>query len=149
MKRDFHIGPGAASLILIIVILSMSVLSVLALTNARSDERLTVRSANVVEAVAQLNAEAERSFADLDGTLAAVRNGADTEEAYLAAISASLPEGMALNGNNVEWTTVDEDGRKLYCAVEVLPLTSETRCTWKQHRLSSEFAEMELEDIWN
>ena len=40
-KSNVAFGPGAASLILIVVILSMSVLGMLALMNARNDARLS------------------------------------------------------------------------------------------------------------
>ena len=43
-KSRVSFGPGAASLILIVVILSMSVLGILALMNARNDIKLCERS---------------------------------------------------------------------------------------------------------
>ena len=47
-KSNVSFGPGAASLILIVVILSMSVLGMLALMNARNDDRLSSRSIDVI-----------------------------------------------------------------------------------------------------
>ncbi len=38
-QREYRIGPGAASLMLLVVVLSMCVLGVLALMGARSDRR--------------------------------------------------------------------------------------------------------------
>ena len=63
MKRKSRVtfGPGAASLILIVVILSMSVLGMLALMNARNDIKLSDRSIAVVEAGYALNDKAERN----------------------------------------------------------------------------------------
>ncbi len=46
-QREYRIGPGAASLMLLVVVLSMSVLGMLALMSARSDENLSLRSAEV------------------------------------------------------------------------------------------------------
>ncbi|MFQ9447246.1 MAG: hypothetical protein ACLR4A_07780 [Christensenellales bacterium] len=43
-QREYRIGPGAASLMLLVVVLSMSVLGMLALMSARSDENLSLRS---------------------------------------------------------------------------------------------------------
>ena len=63
-------GPGVASLILIVVILSMSVLGILALMNARNDIKLSDRAAQVVQAGYALNAEAERRLATLDALAA-------------------------------------------------------------------------------
>ena len=59
-KSRVSFGPGAASLILIVVILSMSVLGMLALMNARNDSKLSSRSIAVVEAGYALNEQAER-----------------------------------------------------------------------------------------
>ena len=42
-QREYRIGPGAASLMLLVVVLSMSVLGMLALMSARSDENLSLR----------------------------------------------------------------------------------------------------------
>ena len=46
-KGNIGMGPGAASLIMIFVMLSMSVLSMLSLMNSRNDVRLSERSAEV------------------------------------------------------------------------------------------------------
>ena len=43
-QREYRIGPGAASLMLLVVVLSMSVLGMLALMSARSDENLSLRT---------------------------------------------------------------------------------------------------------
>ena len=61
-KSRISFGPGAASLILIVVILSMSVLGILALMNARSDSALSRRSIDVVAAGYALNDRAERAL---------------------------------------------------------------------------------------
>ena len=45
-KRHISIGPGAASLILIIVVLAMTMLGAMALLNAREDARLTPQREN-------------------------------------------------------------------------------------------------------
>ena len=69
-KSSVSFGPGAASLILIVVILSMGVLGMLALMNARNDARLSSRSIEVVAAGFELNDQAERKLAELDDVLA-------------------------------------------------------------------------------
>lgn len=51
-QREYRIGPGAASLMLLVVVLSMCVLGVLALMGARSDEGLSLRSIQVAQEVA-------------------------------------------------------------------------------------------------
>lgn len=149
MKRDHHIGPGAASLILIIVILAMSVLSALALVNARSDERLTYRSANVIEATGELYAAAERELADVDAILLKARAQADSDEAYAEMIETMLPEGMSIEDRTISWTIDNGDDRKLICAIEILPIGSVQRFRRTEFRINSDFAEIELEDTWN
>ena len=62
MKRNSSIslGPGAPSLILILVVLTMSVLGMLSLMAAHSDLNLSARSAEVIQAVYELQEQAER-----------------------------------------------------------------------------------------
>ena len=69
-QREYRIGPGAASLMLLVVVLSMSALGMLAMMSARSDESLSLRSQDVARQVAELNVSAEQSLARLDAVLA-------------------------------------------------------------------------------
>ena len=136
-------GPGAASLILIVVILSMSVLGMLALMSARSDMNLTARSAQVIEAVYELNCAAERRLASLDDVVVALRGDGADAEALLSRLAERLPAGMTLEGRIVSWT--EEDGlRQLSCAVEVLPANGAGRLRWIEHSLTAM-----TEEIWN
>lgn len=67
-KRSvIKLGPGAPSLILVFVVLSMSILGTLALVTAQNDLHLSQRSAEVIEAVYRLNARAEEHRASLMG----------------------------------------------------------------------------------
>ena len=50
-KSSITLGPGASSLILIFVVLSLTVLGMLSLMTSRNDFRLAERSAQVTEAV--------------------------------------------------------------------------------------------------
>ncbi len=142
-KSNIAFGPGAASLILIVVILSMSVLGMLALMNARGDHKLSSRAIAVVEAGYVLNERAERSLAKLDGVLYTCSSIADDDDAYLAAVRGLLPTGMLMDGRIISWEESDEL-RTLNCAVEVLPLGEGERMRWKEHRLSAV-----TEEIWN
>ena len=142
-KSNVAFGPGAASLILIIVILSMSVLGMLALMNARNDHKLSTRSIAVVEAGYALNDRAERSLAALDGVLSTCAAISDDDETYLAAIRGLLPAGMIMDGRIVRWQESDEL-RTLSCAAEVLPLGEGKRLAWREHRLTAV-----TEEIWN
>ena len=68
-KNRISLGPGAASLTLIFVMLGMSILGMLSLMSGRSDEKLSRRSIEVAETVYALNAAAEKDLALLDGLL--------------------------------------------------------------------------------
>ena len=142
-KSRISFGPGAASLILIVVILSMSVLGMLALMNARSDIRFTERSMRVIEAGYALNDRAEKSLAALDAAAAACAETAEGDEAYLEALKARLPQGMAMEGRAIAWTETD-GYRTLDCAVELLPLGETPRLQWNTHRLTAI-----TEETWN
>lgn len=135
MKRgDFQIGPGAASLLLIAVVLCMSVLGALSLTSAMGDERLSARGAALAQSSAQLDAEAERRFAVLDGMLAALQAG-DEEEDYLAAVERVLPEGMTLDGWTVRWSEQTDGARVLDCEALLSPPGEFPRAVFTAHRL--------------
>lgn len=142
-KSNVSFGPGAASLILIVVVLSMSVLGMLALMNARNDARLSARSTAVVVAAYELNDRAERRLATLDAVAAVCASANDDDELYLAAVRALLPEGMLMDGRVVSWT--ETDGlRTLTCEVELLPLGGDARLSWRAHRLTAV-----TEEVWS
>lgn len=142
-KSNVAFGPGAASLILIVVILSMGVLGMLALMNARNDARLSSRSTEVVVAGYALNDQAERRLAELDGAAAACAAACEGDDEYLNALRGRLPEGMLMENRTVTWS--ETDGlRTLSCAVEVLPLGDGQRLAWRSHRLTAV-----TEEIWN
>lgn len=132
-RRNFYIGPGAASLLLVIVVVSMSVLGLLALMSARSDEKLMQRNRDFVTAEYETSARAERSLAQLDGLLADCARAASTDAAYLAQVAQALPEGMEMSGRMVFWTEVSALGRGLHCAVEIEELGAQPRFSWREH----------------
>ena len=142
-KSRVSFGPGAASLILIIVILSMSVLGMLALMNARSDSKLSQRSIQVVQAGYELNAEAERRLASLDAIAAMYAGRFDNDDDYSAAVRAFLPADMTMSDRVISWSLTD-GLRTLDCAVELNPLGEGQRFTWVNHRLTAV-----TEDAWN
>ena len=70
-KRKIALGPGAASLILIVVVLSLCMMAMLTQISARNDYNLCARSAEMVQRVYELNARSEQKLAELDALLAA------------------------------------------------------------------------------
>ena len=133
-RREFQIGPGAASMLMIAVVLSLSVLGMLSLISARSDGVLADRSAAVAAETAGLNVRAEESLAKLDEALARCAS-AENEEEYITLAAEHLPEGMRLDGRAVCWTEDSGTGRTLECAAEILPLGSFPRAKWTIHRI--------------
>lgn len=146
-QREYRIGPGAASLMLLVVVLSMSVLGMLALMSARSDENLSLRSAEVARQVAELNVSAERSLAELDDELAKAAGAAQSEEDYLARVEAALNEAMTLEGRTVSWKETNDEGRTLACAVELEPLGAFPRFVRTVYHLAIDEGAMEGEDL--
>lgn len=139
-RRGVTIGPGAPSLLLVVVVIAMSVLGLLALMSARSDAQLTRRSLEYTVAEYERAAQAERSLAQLDGVLAACAGEAD----YLAAVSRRLPEGMTLDGRVVRWTESGDTGRSLCCAVELQEDGAKTRFRWVEHQFIANEIDTEL-----
>ena len=142
-KSRFSFGPGAASLILIVVMLSMSVLGMLALMHARNDDRLSDRSAQVAQAGYQLSAEAEARLSKLDAIAAHYASVAEDDAAYALAVKTYLPEDMEMLDRVISWRQTD-GARTLQCAVALNPLDSDRRFTWVEHRLTAV-----TEEAWN
>ena len=140
-RRDFQIGPGAASLLLIAVVLCMGVLGSLSLVSARGDAQLSERSLRMTESAAILNVEAEQKLAALDGLLAELAADAEDDEAYMAALMSRLPEDAQLWDRELRWEEASEDGRRVTCAVQVAPLGEFPRVRWTDHRLWTELDE--------
>jgi len=126
-KREYRIGPGAVSLMLLVVVVSMSVLGLLALISARGDYKLTDRAEEFAASEYNASAAAEYSLAQLDAVLAESAQTAQDDAQYMAMVEAALPEGMRLEGRSVRWEEVSAGKRTMVCAVEILPLGSEER----------------------
>ena len=145
-KSSVSFGPGASSLILIFVVLSMSVLGMLALINGRNDSRLSTRSLQVIESVYQLNERAEARRAELDRILVAlerITGGTRDGEEFASALELLLPEGVTLEDGALCWEETDGT-RVLDCALALLPAGGEGRTAWIRHDLSAQTAEEEF-----
>ena len=142
-KRKVALGPGAVSLILIAVVLSLCMIAMLTQISARNDYNLCSRSAAMVQRVYELNAQSEQKLADLDAALVSARKDAADMNSYLAKVEELLPEGMTLDEDRITWTE-PLDNRNLECIVQLLPLEEEQRAKWISHKLVVE----EPEDDW-
>ena len=135
-KGSIRLGPGAPSLILIFVALSMSVLAMLSLITARVDLQLSERSAEATETVYRLRERAEERRAAAGALMAA--GGQEALEAALESDPAL--EGVTLEGDRMIWEERD-DTRTLACAVslsEGLP--------WAGQRLTTNIADETAEE---
>ena len=144
-KRKVALGPGAASLILIVVVLSLAMLAMLMQISSRNDVSLTSRSAEMIARVYDLNADAERKLADLDEILIGCREeiGEGGMDAYLELIAQKLPAGYDLLDDEVTWMD-PLDNRIMTCTVKILPPAEKERTEWVAHKLVVE----EPEDDW-
>ncbi len=140
-NRKIAMGPGAASLILIVVTLSLCILAMLTLVSAQNDENLSLRSTRMITQVYELSARAEKRLAELDGIVLEARK-AESED-FLSAVAERLPEDMTLDGDQIRWVE-PLDNRMLECAVRVMPADAAERLVWTDHRLIVN----EPEDDW-
>lgn len=145
-RREFHIGPGATSLILVAVVLCMSALGVLGLVNSRNDVRLSERSIAVAESVSMLYDQAERTLASLDALVCAWQAGGLGEEE----LRVYLPEGVVLEDGAIRWQENNDRGQTLQCAVRMNEANKLPRLIWSEHRIVTETGAYGLEEIgWN
>ncbi len=142
-KRKVALGPGAASLILIIVVLSLCMMAMLTQISARNDYSLCARSAEMVQRVYELNTKSEKKLAELDTLLVTAQKDAADMTAYLARVEELLPEGMTLEEDRISWTE-PLDNRNLECVVQLLPPGEKQRAKWISHKLVVD----EPEDDW-
>ena len=142
-KRKIALGPGAASLILIVVVLSLCMMAMLTQISARNDYNLCHRSAEMVQRVYELNAKSEAKLAELDALLVNAQKDAGSMEAYLERVAELLPEGMTLEEDTITWTE-PLDNRNLKCIVQLTPPGENLRTKWISHKLMVD----EPEDDW-
>ena len=142
-KRKVALGPGAASLILIVVVLSLCMISMLTQIAAKNDYNLCSRSAEMVQKVYELNAQSEQRYASLDAMLVSARKESADMQAYLDKVKELLPESMTLEEDRITWTE-PLDNRNLECIVQLLPIEDAQRAKWISHKLVVE----EPEDDW-
>ena len=123
-------GLGAASLIMILLVLCLALMGVLSLMSARADRRLSERYAELSEGYAQAAVRAQYALADLDAQLARALAAAADAEQYEAACL--LIE--AADGAEVEWLD-DMRARMQFDAGEERVIEVIVRCSpWTDAR---------------
>lgn len=133
MRKNFRIGPGAASLMLVAVVVALSLLALLSLIEAHGDHKLSVRSIEFAVSEYEASALAEHQLAELDGVLFECGKNAVDYKVYLADVMDNLPDGMIMIDNIISWKVATPNGRVLYCSVSVNDLDSSERFTWQEH----------------
>ena len=142
-KRKVALGPGAASLILIVVVLSLCMLAMLAQIGSRNDYSLASRSAEMITRVYQLHAQSERKMAELDAILVRCQKETTDMASYLAKVEESLPSDMTLDEDIVSWQE-PLDNRTMNCEVKLLEPGQKERAKWVTYKLKVE----EPEEDW-
>jgi len=103
-NRQTRVGLGAASLIMILLVLCLVLLGVLSLMSARSDLSLSARHAELAAGYAEASANAQRALAELDALLAEARERTESEEQYTEVCLGIVRTGSA----DVEWLNTAE-----------------------------------------
>ena len=142
-KSSITLGPGASSLVLIFVVLSLAALGMLSLMTSRNDLSLAERSAQVIQAVYALNVRAEEKRAELDGLLKECTESATGEDAF-SILETMLPEDVELEDGQLLFT-VEDGTRMLDCALDVLSSGENPRMAWARYDLMAETED----DSWN
>ena len=142
-KRKIALGPGAASLILIVVVLSLCMLAMLAQIGSRNDFSLASRSAQMITRVYELHDQSERRYAELDAILVKCQAETADRDAYLALVEENLPEDMYLDEDVVSWTE-PLDNRTMNCEVRLADPGEMPRAEWITYKLKVD----EPEDDW-
>ena len=132
MKRKIALGPGAASLILIVVILSLCMLSMLMQIGSRNDVSLASRGTEMISRVYDMFSRSEKRLAKLDAYLVRCQAGQKDMEEYLDLVRDNLPEGYVMEGDTITWLDLLEK-RVLTCTVRLLPPGETPRTEWVVH----------------
>lgn len=137
MNKRFRMSPGAPSLVLIVVVLSMSIMGMLMFIRTQNDQRLSDRSMLVAQADTLLGERAEERFAALDNLASICKNKTNDDAAWLMAVEEALPEEMEMDGRRISWQEEDH-GRVLYVTVDLCPYEDAQRITWHTRTLYAE-----------
>lgn len=94
-REQSSVGLGAASLIMILLVLCLALMGVLSLMSARADLTLSRRYAQLAEGYANASAEAQAAIARLDEQLAEAHIATQDETQYAKACTAITEAGGA------------------------------------------------------
>ncbi|NLD60760.1 MAG: hypothetical protein GX647_14035 [Clostridiales bacterium] len=138
-----RIGPGASTVLMILVVLLMTMLGMLSLISARGDMAMSARTQQMSTEYYNAQTEFGLWISKLDNELLALRRaaGADAEE-YAALVSGALALDV---GGEAEFTAPVGETRVLHARVKILPPTETDRILILFNRLET-VGEGELEE---
>ena len=126
-KRRFGILPGAASLLLVIMVIAVTTFALLALSEGGNEKNLAERAMIFACAEAEKACEAQKALALLDEALFESYALSATQEEYMLNVSTLLPSVFSLEADKVSAFFTGEMGRNLYLQARILPFGSESR----------------------
>ena len=148
MKSSARLGPGASTILMILVVLVMTMLGVLALFSARGDMQMSTRT----EAAASDYYDAQTEFSlftqKTDKALLALREQAagDAEE-YDRLVREQFGVGV---GEQIDYSALVGDTRLLRAGIRILPLSEQERFAVEDRHLEpNQDPAIEEADTWN
>ncbi len=144
-KKIFRLSPGAPSLVLIVVVLSMSIMGMLMFVRTGSDSKLSARSVQVAQRDAALYARGEETFAALDALVLECRQKAVNDEEYLTLVQEKLTQrgDVDMDDRFISWQE-REEGQVLSLSVLLCGYEEPVRLKWH-----SQAMEAEVGTSWN
>lgn len=125
--REYRIGPGASSLLLILLVLTLTTLGMLSLMSARADWKLSARARDMTQAYYAADAAVQERLMALDELLADARAGAKAEAEYRAAVAASLPDWASLSGDEIAFSQDAGGSRVIEVRLQIVGLAGGAR----------------------
>lgn len=136
-SNRFRPGPGAASILLVVVVVSMSILGVMALMQAKNEQTLSEKTALFVSLKSDLEAGAQKTLMLLDEILLNAGQNTETGDEYFQYIKEAIPDSVTMEDDFLFWTEGGVNGKTLFLKIRIFPPDSRTRFEWQEHRLIS------------
>lgn len=142
-----RIGPGASTILMILIVMLMTILGVLALMSARSDQRMAERAKQFTQAYYEAQAECSLRISELDQELLSLRKqAAGNAEVYAKLVKDALSYDIE---EEIVLSMPAGDVRMLHVTVQILPVTEKDRILVMDSHLETNLAEdFEEENGW-
>lgn len=144
-KTEYRVGTGAASLLMVFVVLCLAALAILAFSTARADMSMTRRNVMMIDEYYRAANLAQRAIAEIDAQIAQLQARAQGDE---AAVERGLPEitveGIAIEVDQLALSFRVDVGHDRVIDVKLIvnPLGSEARYEIVRHKM------VVLDDNW-